>query len=193
MFLKAETKQHMNCKAFFQHLDQVPTHQTSLPLLDCNSSISRWGFQCPRYLHRGFSQGFLVDPVRQEIRLFQVYQDVLDDREGLVLLIFREDLVILLVRGDLVLLEGLGDLHGWKEKIIYLINGTDYKHLGKSAVSWYSSSSYWWRPRLLDQEMDSIIWTNSGPHGWFDQQQGHHTCMDDNWKDCALSERPRKR
>ena len=106
----------MICKAFFQHSDQVPTHQTSLPLLDCNSSISRWGFQYPRYLHRDFSQGSLVDPVLREIRLFQVYQDVLDDHEGLVLPIFRGDLVILLVRVDLVLLGGLGDLHGWKEK-----------------------------------------------------------------------------
>ena len=39
IFLKVEAIQHMICKDFFQH--HVPTHQTSLPLLDCISSMSR--------------------------------------------------------------------------------------------------------------------------------------------------------
>ena len=50
----------------------------------------------------------------------------------------------------------------------------------------------WWRPRLLYQEIDSITRTKGGPHEWFDQQQGHHTCMDDNWKDSAVSEKTKK-
>lgn len=41
----------------------------------------------------------------------------------------------------------------------------------------------------MREQTDSTTCTNGRPRGLFDQQKGHHTCMNDNF---ALSERTRK-